>query len=103
MIGDVLVAWQTDTIPYLVLGEDGKGYLKGITDENWVLPVSYEFKNKGALYVQYTGELYEHRSIFLVFKPRWDGVYIYNAEESQGYGRYIFPDGALFYAYDRFQ
>ncbi len=101
MIGDVLVAWQTDTIPYLVLGEDGKGCLKGITDENRVLPVSYEFKNKGALYVQYTDELYEHRSMFLVFKPIWDGVYIYNAEESKGYGDYLFPDGALFYAYDR--
>lgn len=100
VIGDVLVAWQTDTIPYLVLGEDGKGYLKGISDENRLLPVSYEFKNKGALYVWHEDESGE-KQIWFVFKKRWDGMYIHHANESKGRGAYHFPDGALFYEYVR--
>ena len=100
MTGDVFVAWQTDTIPYLVLGEDGRGCLKGITDDNRVLPVKYAFPDTGRLYVWHEDESGE-KQIRLVFREYRDGVYCYCAEESQGFGAYNFPDMALFYAYDR--
>ncbi|MBO5735250.1 MAG: hypothetical protein J6S15_04040 [Clostridia bacterium] len=96
--GDVLVAWQTATTPCLVLREDGTGYLKGISEQNRFLPVKYELQSKGRLYVWYEDEAGE-KQIWFVFRKHWDGMYIYNAKESQGQGAYLFPDGTIFYTY----
>jgi hypothetical protein len=103
MEGTVFVGWQTEHTPYLVLGENGKGYLHEMSEKNLVLPVEYEIKSDGDLHVWCKNKDGE-TVLYQVYKCalEWDAkVYSYSAEESKGYGDYLFPDGALFYEYVR--
>ena len=93
--GDHFAAWQTENTPFFVLGEDGKGYLRGNGEEDRILPVLYTREEDGTVVLWYENEAGE-TVLRHVYRPQNFG-FVYDAEASFGYGVYQFSDGTAFY------